>query len=125
MREFQDKKRLRNILYSPIVLIALVCLIVFFAHATWGVYQKERDSAATAVQAQAELTRMEDRNAVLTSNIQKLSTDEGVEEEIRQQFGVAKPGENMIIIVGNNESATTDSATSTQDWWQKMSEWFK
>ena len=124
MREFQDKKRLRNLLYSPLTLIILVILILFFIHATWNVYKKERDSAANALEAQQQLVRIQERNTVLTENIAKLSTDEGVEEEIRQQFGVAKPGEHMLIIVGPPGATTSAAATSTRSWWQKVVSWF-
>lgn len=98
MREIQEQ-RYKRILYSKWMVILLACLIVFFARATWGVYTKEQESSANAYRATQELKRLAEREALLDSEIGRLSTPEGIEEEIRAKYGVSKPGEELLIIV--------------------------
>jgi cell division protein FtsB len=119
MREFQEKKRFRKFLYSKTMACILIVLILFFTRATWGVYKKQRETAANAMQAQNALQRLEDRQALLDREITKLKTDEGVEEEIRSKYGVSKPGEQVLIIV-DTEKATSTQEELRQTWWDKV-----
>jgi cell division protein FtsB len=123
MREFQEKKRFRKILYSKGSLVVLSILILFFGHATWGVYKKQSESAANALQAQNALQKLEDRQKVLDTELDKLKTEEGIEEEIRSKYGVSKPGEHVLIIV-DDKKATTSTEEIQQTWWQKMKKFF-
>ncbi len=124
MREFQDKKRLRKLLYSKLSVWALLIMILFFAHATWKVYQKSRASAAYTAQAEISLKKLKDRQNVLTSELSRLDTEEGVEEEIRAKYGVSKPGEEMVIIV-DARAATSTKMQPEAGWWNKFKKLFK
>ena len=124
MREFQEKKRVKNLLYSRVTIVILFILILFFAHATWGVYKKERESAANVVRAQNELKRITDREALLNSEIARLNTEDGIEEEIRTKYGVAKPGEQVLIIT-ETEKPTTTPIIEEKSWWQNFLGWFQ
>lgn len=124
MREFQEKHKYKKILYSKGMIIVLVILIVFFARATWGVYKKEKESSANAYRATQELKRLSDREALLTSEIARLSTDEGIEEEIRAKYGVSKPGEEILIIVDPN-IATTTEVQDNPSLWERFKKLFK
>jgi cell division protein FtsB len=123
MREFQEKRRFRKILYSKGTVAVLAILVIFFSRATWKLYTKERESAANAEQAHNSLKRMEDRKKVLSDEISRLKTDEGIEEEIRSKYGVSKPGEQVLIIVDDKE-ATTSTSTPDKTLWQKIKDWF-
>ncbi|MBX4198610.1 septum formation initiator family protein [Candidatus Parcubacteria bacterium] len=124
MREFQEKKRFKRILYSKGTIFVLVIAIVFFSRATWGVYKKEQESAANALQAENSLKRLEDRQKVLNDELTKLQTEEGVEEEIRSKYGVSKPGERVLIIV-DDQKATTSLEVPKKGLWQKFKGLFK
>lgn len=124
MREFQARKRLKKYLYSKVTIAILVLFIVIAIRATWGVYGKEKESAANALEAQNQLIKLQDRQTVLTSSIDKLNTDEGVEEAIRSKYGVSKPDEKMIVIV-NNGIATITPEQATTTFWGKIKSWFK
>jgi cell division protein FtsB len=116
MREFQEKGKYKRILYSKIVVIILAVLILFFAKATYGVYKKQLESKANALQAISELQKLQDREKLLNSELTRLSTHEGVEEEIRAKYGVSKPGEEMIIIVDNSKPTTTSTIEKKGFW---------
>jgi cell division protein FtsB len=119
MREFQAKKRARKILYSKGVIFAMLAITLFMLHATWNLFKKERESAANVVQANKELDKLESRQQVLDTEIKRLSTDEGVEEEIRSKFSVSKEGEHLLVIV-DNATSTEQTLVQPKSWWEKL-----
>jgi cell division protein FtsB len=123
MREFQEKKRFRRFLYSKGMVALLLIMAIFFGRATWNLYKKAHESAANASQAQNALKRLEDRQKVLNEEISRLKTDEGIEAEIRSKYGVSKPGEQVLIIV-DDQKATTTEVREEEGWWQKFKEAF-
>ncbi len=123
MREFQEKHKYKRILYSKWMVVLLAILIVFFAKATYGVHQKQVESRANSLQAIAELQKLQDREQLLTSELTRLSTQEGVEEEIRAKYGVSKPGEEMIIIVDSLKPTTTPEVEK-KSFWQSFKGFF-
>jgi hypothetical protein len=56
------------------------------------------------------------RENTLQQNITDLSTERGQEETVRETFGVAKPGENEIIVIPPNIATTTPPKTFWQKW---------
>jgi cell division protein FtsB len=125
MQEFQAKKRFRKYLYSKATIAVVIILIGFFAKATWNVYQKEQDSSAQAARADMELKRLEERQTLLTGELQRLGTKEGLEEEIRSKYSVSKPGEQVVIIVDPAQSEKATTTPQNQSWWDKIKSWFK
>jgi cell division protein FtsB len=124
MREFQEKKSWKRFLYSRMTAVLLLVAIVVLARAVWGLYQKERESAANALTANTELQKLEDRRSMLESELSKLETDEGIEEEIRQKYSVSKPGENVVIIVDKNATSAPVQAPE-EGWWTKFKKFLR
>jgi cell division protein FtsB len=121
MLEFQQKRKIRRILYSPVSLIALAVVAVVFARGAWNVYQKESASGDYLAQAQTELTKVSATDAQLAQSVASLQTEQGVEADIRQKFRVVKPGEQIAVIVDTSASDTPAAATSTPGFWA----WFR
>jgi cell division protein FtsB len=122
MLEFQEKRKIRRFLYSKAMLAALVVLLLASVQAAWGVYKKNAESSENLAIAKKQLERLEARQAFLEDGIRHLSTERGIEEEIRDKFRVAKPGEHMIVIVENEPKQPT--AQETKGFWQKIKEFF-
>src|SRR3989338_526258 len=121
MLEFQEKKKLRNILYSKITLIAIFVILVFVARATFSVYYKQKVSGENLSKAREEITELEKREKMLNSEIDRLKTDKGTEEEIRKKFMVGKAGEEVIVIVDDNK--TNKNGADASD--EKKSAWVR
>ncbi len=86
-------------------------------------YQSERVVAEEEVKLKQELgTLLVHRNEIAT-DIASLGTERGVEEAIRERYGVVKEGEKVINLVG--EVATTTTEPAPTSWWQKVISWFK
>jgi len=59
--------------------------------------------------------------------VSRLSTDEGIEAEIRSKYPAVKQGESVAVIIGdsNLDSSSNDTATSSIQivhtaWWEKV-----
>jgi cell division protein FtsB len=58
-----------------------------------------------------KITELKQRKDTLTSEIAKLKTEKGVEENIREKFGWVKDGEDMIVVVDDNEQTNSNNTT--------------
>jgi len=99
MFDFYERRKIRQWLYSWPFLVVLIITSIFLAHGVWGVYQQERLTRINKNQRLAHLEGLEVREDALKEEIDRLNTDRGIEEEIRQKFEVAKEGEGVIVIV--------------------------
>lgn len=111
MLRFYQKKTFRRILYSKAALAALALLFLFGLKATWGIYEKEQEAQANAQEAQQTLAELKEREQFLRAELERLSTQRGVEQEIRKKFPLVKEGEEVAIVVddpGTNAIATPE-----------------
>ena len=62
--------------------------------------------------AESKVAELEVEKEKLSSDIARLKTEAGVEENIREKFGLAKEGEALIVVVDDknkNDGADEDS----------------
>lgn len=95
-------------LYSRGVLAIAFVLLLLIGKATWGLYAKEQESRKNLARVEADLAALTMREQKLQGDIARLQTSEGIESEIREQFQVAKPGERMIVLVGEEKAAAVE-----------------
>ncbi len=120
--DFDDKKRLRRFVASPWVLAGLGVLSVIAGLNTWDMYQKWRLSEDVLEKTIASYENLEKREAFLDGRIKSLSTGAGVEAEVRERFGVAKPGEAVIVVLSDEEEH--ERIEEEQGWWDRVKDWF-
>lgn len=99
MLDFQQKKKLRKAMYSKVVLFILSISALFLGNATWNVYQKYSEARQNEEIVSNEIQKLQERESDLSVDIARLNTERGVEEELRKRFGVAKKGEEVMVIV--------------------------
>lgn len=109
MIDFQKKKKIKNILHSPVFIIILFVFLIILIRAIFSVYQKQNMSAINLNKERMEYEKMNQRKEKLVSSIEYLKTDDGVESEIRTKFRLIKQGESIAVIV-NDDSTTTSTA---------------
>lgn len=100
--------------------LALLFALVFFASfGVWGIYRKERESNKWRADAEAERADLEARNAKLSGDIERLKSDRGLEQALREQYALAEYGEQLIVIV--DAAAISQEATSTsRNWFSRL-----
>ena len=113
MRNFQQKQSKRFWQSWPFVIVLSIILIIF-AWNVFGFWQRMQDTGKNRKIAEDKLTQLKIQKDKLTTDISKLNTPTGVEEVIRDKFGLVKEGEGMIVIVEdkNKEVVTTPSKFS-------------
>ncbi len=97
--------------HSPLALIILFCLLVFFGYKIIDLVKKDVETRQQKNLALDQKDIQEKKEASLLEEIAKLNTDEGKEEVLREKYPVVKQGEKMVTIVneGNNNSSTTQN----------------
>lgn len=110
MDELRKRQRLRKILYSRAMLALLVILIVFLVHSVYGVYDKYEASKKNENVMKQKLTDLESQKVYLASSTEELASQNGVEYELRNKFGVVRPGEKEIVII-DPVTATSDNSS--------------
>lgn len=100
--------------------LGVLALMVASAHAAWDMYVKFSVASKADEAAQGDLASLKAQYASVGEAVQNLSTERGEEGEIRERFGVGKPGEGAIEIV--RTATSTDAAQNTlpQDLWSRL-----
>ena len=88
---FQAEKRRQRWFYA--LLILLIVLNGFLVRGVWRVYQKSQIAGDNYLSAKERLDILTTRQKVLTDRLASLQTERGLEEQIRGNFSVVKPGD--------------------------------
>lgn len=110
-----SKKRLGEYVIAGLLSLAIVWLLWL----VWGIARKEEIARKKVEETKAELALLTERKAVLTENLVELGTDRGKEATLRETYGVAKPGEEVIIVVPPKEATSTPHLP----WWKRAVNW--
>ena len=119
MKNFQQKKQFKKIIYSKISFVVLFILVFFLGKATFNIYQKSKLSSDNYNEIKKNYESLRNRKDMLESEINKLKTDNGIEEEIRSKFNVAKSGETVVRIINSSSSTSTNKNNSKKSFWPK------
>ncbi len=103
------------------ILIGVLLLAAFWLVSNiWGLAGKAHVAVSQANDAKWQYEELEARKATLAANLAALDTARGKEAAIRTAFGVARPGEEVIVVV----PPATATPTTTPSWWEKVLSWF-
>lgn len=127
MRLPQEQRNRRMNYTSCIWLFILFLIFGVLAHATWGVYQKEKIARENRDAVEAKLLALEEKKITLDEALERLGTERGIEEEIREKFRVVKEGEQLVILLDENETATVRDAYNIdpRPWWDRLFDLFR
>lgn len=112
----------RKLLLLKVALFILLSACVLLA---WSVYTRwlvEREMAARRAAVEAEYQALVERHQTLQRDVEYLADERSLEAEVRKHFDVAKEGESVVVITGDDRSVPpSPRATSTEEripWWQ-------
>lgn len=115
MFDFHEKRKIRNIIYSKISILAVVLLTVWLSFSVVERFSVEREMAEKKERKIDELAELQKRAALLESKVDHLENDRGIEEELRSRFDVAKEGEKVVIILDDGRGTDTDVAAAKEE----------
>lgn len=99
MLPFQERKKFRKILYSKATLVVLFFLVVVIGRGAWQIHQKAVIAQGERAQAARAVEELNLRVQGLEKSLTRLRSPEGAEGEARQKYTVARPSEEVVIIV--------------------------
>jgi len=123
MRSFQQKRRWRSLLESWPVLILCGILLLMFAWSVLSFFGKMRTARENRALAEAKVAELTAKKAKLSSDIEKLKTDEGKEEIFRENFGLAKAGEGLTVIVEDKNNKSNTENNDNDRWYSFLFFW--
>lgn len=100
---------------SFFVSLGLIIVAIASFNGLFDIYRKYLESSKSLVQTERELETLKNREMELKENLDRLSTQRGVEEEIREKFSVAKDGEMMALIVESKTRPKSEDV-SGENW---------
>ena len=110
MARFGKKKNITEYLYTKPAVFLLLVVVVFLSTAVYQRFLIERKTALLQQEMEQQRQELLERKVLLEEKVEYLSGDRGIEEEIRKHFDVAKEGEQVIILVGNEQVAAPVAA---------------
>ena len=125
MMDFQQRRKIKNIVYSKLSFVILFIFIIFLVRANYDIYKKYQISSGDYQITKKEYDGLKSRRDMLDSEINRLKTDTGIEEEIRGKFNVAKPGETVVTIINNSNSTSSDINNNPKGLLSNFLEMFK
>ncbi len=120
MLEFRKKKKIRKVIYSPIILIVLCLTLFLLVKGVWSVYQKQKLSLQNLEKERKELEKLVSREKTLATSINYLKTDQGVENEIRSKFRAVKENEKVVVIIDDQASTTIAEPPAKKGFWYEL-----
>ena len=100
-----------------LALLALFVVVLAACSALWDVYNKEKESRILKHQAEAQLYNLDMQQSHLNGEIARLETARGKEELLRENYEMARKGENMIMIIDPPVRAPTVATTTELTKW--------
>ena len=107
------------------MLVVLLVLVMFMAKQVYDIYQKQGLSKEGLTSVLNENAELQNREKMLSSEIDRLKTKDGIEEEIRNKFNVVKPGEHLVVIVDDASTSKDEAVKQNDGWWGSFLGWFK
>lgn len=123
MYELRTKRRMRQILYGPFTVLILTGLLVVSAMGAWGMRAKSEEARSKRDDAAEELKALQARKIDVSADVLRLSTDRGIEGEIRKKYMVAKEGEKVMILTDSLKELKDDDPGFVPDpptLWEKL-----
>jgi cell division protein FtsB len=126
MARFEKERTIQSLLYSRIAIVVLLVVAVLLMLSVISVFGKRREAEREAKAAETRLHDLTVRKEEIAGDIERLSTETGKEEALRERYRGVKPGEELIVIVDENQESAEGqvSVTKSQTFFQKISQFF-
>lgn len=110
---------IRRVMYSIPSLFLLALVTFLLAKGALNIFLKERESAKTVRELEMKAALGESREIELQDYIERLKTEEGIIDEIKNKFSVVREGEHVAVIIDAHEAQASTSITKIP-WYKKL-----
>ncbi len=109
MLQFYEKRSWRLILKSWWFVVLLGVLTLLLTFVVYDRYLIDREMSHRRAEAEEKLQHLEERKMLMQDKVDYLESERGIEAEMRRNFDVAQPGEQVVIII--DDKSETSSVT--------------
>lgn len=109
MPRFGKKKSYTEYLYARPTLFILGIVVVLLSYAVFQRFTIEREMAQRRAEIEAQKEELLERKAQLEDKVEYLEGERGIEEEIRKHFDVAREGETVVILMGEDTTSSEET----------------
>ena len=124
MRNFREKRKFARALESKPFLILLGILIVFSLWSLFGFWQKLAETVKKREMASEKVSALKENKVKLEADISKLQSDRGIEQVLRENYGLSKEGEGVIVVV-EDQNKNLESKNQKGGFWSFWQNWFQ
>lgn len=122
MFDFHQKRKLKTVFGSRFTQGIILVVAFFILLSAYNRYLIAREMAERRAAVESEISTLEERREILDTQVQYLSNERGVESEMRRQFDIAREGEQVVIILEDENAAKAEATTTTN---QKARSWYR
>jgi cell division protein FtsB len=97
--DYRKRKNINKVIYSRPFLLVFFMITAFFVYTAISIVPKVFETRKNKNMMKAEFENLTNREGKLKSETERMQSEEGIEENLREKFRVAKEGEGLIIIV--------------------------
>ncbi len=122
MFDFHQKRKMRTIFNSRVTQVILVVLSLMVLWSAYDRYLVAKEMSEKRYALEKEMSDLNERQETLGAEVKYLSSERGIEAEMRREFDIAREGEQVVIIL-DDEVATTVKPMSTST--SETRPWYK
>ncbi len=104
MREFQQRRQAKTILYSKGAILILLLALLLLTRSTMELRMKYLEVKASNVEVEAERDLVRDKVRKAEEKLAFISSERGREEYLRTTYPVVEDGEEVIVVYGASTS---------------------
>lgn len=120
MKEFQNRRRFKQMLHSRYALGVLFLLCLLMIRPVFNAHEKFQKSKLIRAQTQKEYLLVEDRRDMLDKKIAALGTLQGKEREVREKFGFVKEGERVVVLIEDEAGQKNPDTVSEEGIFKRL-----
>ena len=111
MEDFSKRDKRGRVMFrlvrKTLGVVFLAILAIFAVRASWGMYERFNQAVESQEGAQERLALLIAKKEKVEDEVEHLDSARGIEAQVRERYGVARPGEGRIEIVRNSTSTAS------------------
>lgn len=105
---------MRKFFFSRPAFAVFSVAAIFLAFSVFKVYKKSSQAVLKNAAVEKDIADTNKRKGELEANLQKLKTEQGVEEELRKKFQIKKQDEEFFVIIEKEPPAGNENNNNQQ-----------
>ena len=122
MNDFQGQSRVRAFFASRAVLTILLFLLLGMGLISFQALEAGWQAEAERAAVQERIRELEEKKGSLTSELEDLRSQEGIEREARKKLNFRKSGEDVVIIRESGDKAGSGQEPNSSSFLESIRE---